>query len=739
MLQLSTETLNIEGITIYRDHAIDNQFWYHEEPVVLAKRNGKPQFTLISYRPSVADDDVKGGGFLMLESEIKMDQRLKQKIKAKLAGITDKEPRLAPIPYDDGNVQIMALDLQGSNGTEQDNLEPGSFVAVEKIFGTSKSSLSDSNNAVFGLQLSQEGAQLMEATFKAGATPVGILYSLTYTAMQPAISARIEANYKRMYDHFSMGIDLSAGAPIGGVPVYLEAGLDFAFEKLVEQKIIKVEIINFSTENDKAEKEKMILDFFKDTIIKDWFQPTLQPIPPDKPNPNPVPWKPGQPPGGGSPTPPGGGSPTPPGGGVPTPPGGGSRTLPGGDTSVTLSISNDTESEIQKSQDKALERKLYVSTAISRDKLQIADDVVPDAPIGVKLAFSLRKVKLQEDKIAILEYDRADAVQRVYGAVGLIGILGEDLDDAHFLKVDLDGTFFRSIDIIAQAPENIFESLGLSAVDVSIDYGNDDDEDHIKHKDFRFQANGENEGKVSFFLNRALDLHYSLTTQYHFDPLSGWEGEKISYEIPKRLTMDRTLMVNPFNDLGFMKINITAADIDEVMMDSTDVHIVYDDGEWRTEKVFKVQANSEEQIWKLRLSKPDIREFSYHFVHHLANGDTVVTESKQQIASLIPVNDPFDDPLVVEFFPNYNNDSIQNVFIDIVYEDEANNYSRKERVTFNSDDQNSKTIRFARMDTSLEEFSYKLTILGTDNSVRRIPEVTTDESLVFLGSVVDQV
>jgi hypothetical protein len=338
----------------------------------------------------------------------------------------------------------------------------------------------------------------------------------------------------------------------------------------------------------------------------------------------------------------------------------------------------------------------------------------------------------------VLEYDRADAVQRVYGAQGLIGILAGDLDDAHFLKVDLDSTFFRSVDITAEAPDNIFDSLGLTAVDVAIDYGDEDDEDHIKHKDFRFQANGEKKGEISFFLNRSLDLHYSLSTQYHFDPLSGWEGEKISYDMPTRPTMDRTLMVNPFNDLGFMQIQIAAADMDTVMMDSTDVHMVYDDGDWRTEKVFKVSPSGEDQVWKLRLSKPEHREFSYHLVHHLANGDTIVTEEKQQVASLVPVSDPFEDPLVIEFFPNYDGANIQQVFIDITYADQANDYHRKERVMFSGEERDSKSLRFARMNTELGEFSYKVTILGTDNSVRRIPEVTTDESLVFLGSSVGQ-
>jgi hypothetical protein len=92
----------------------------------------------------------------------------------------------------------------------------------------------------------------------------------------------------------------------------------------------------------------------------------------------------------------------------------------------------------------------------------------------------------------------------------------------------------------------------------------------------------------------------------------------------------------------------------------------------------------------------------------------------------------------VEFFPNYDGAHIQKMFIDVIYEDQANDYQRKQRLTFSGEEQDSKTVRFARRNTSLGEFTYKVTILGTDNSVRRIPEVTTDESLVFLGSLVGQ-
>src|SRR5690606_23107494 len=122
-----------------------------------------------------------------------------------------------------------------------------------------KPSLRGNNNAVFSLALSQEGSIILDEAFRQGAAPVGIIYDLEYSALQPALDVEITANYKRVYDSLKIGIDASAGFPIGGVPVYLEAGIDLAFQKLKQDGAIQIKVINFSTADDQAEKEQWAL------------------------------------------------------------------------------------------------------------------------------------------------------------------------------------------------------------------------------------------------------------------------------------------------------------------------------------------------------------------------------------------------------------------------------------------------------------------------------------------------
>ena len=135
---------------------------------------------------------------------------------------------------------------------------------------------------MFSLTLSQEGAIILDQAFREGAMPVGVIYDLKYTALRPALDVEITANFKRIYDHLSFGVDLTAGAVIYGVPVYLEAGIDMAFEKLKQDGVISIKVINYSDAADESDKEQWALDFFKQNLLQQWFQPTLAPITFDK-------------------------------------------------------------------------------------------------------------------------------------------------------------------------------------------------------------------------------------------------------------------------------------------------------------------------------------------------------------------------------------------------------------------------------------------------------------------------
>jgi hypothetical protein len=170
------------------------------------------------------------------------------------------------------------------------------------------------------------------------------------------------------------------------------------------------------------------------------------------------------------------------------------------------------------------------------------------------------------------------------------------------------------------------------------------------------------------------------------------------------------------------------------MIDSTDVLLHYEDpGRWSRDKLITLRPTGGQQSWKLRLTDPTRRTYSYKLVHHLKDGTTRETERVTTDIPLVTVNDPFQEPLVIELFPNYASGDLKLLIVDVTYQDPGFTRKRAQQVRFLPDETDSKRVRFARTDASAGAFSLQLTILGNDNSVRRLPAVTLESPLVFLG------
>jgi len=268
MLVLGSKTIIVDGITVYADHADRDQFWCLPGPVALAHRGGDKDgaLSLYIYKPATVAAGVKGGGFLTFETDLHLDEARERKILSQLSAFST-QPRLSVVPFDRGTVKCVALNLEGASGTDAQPAPPGAFNAVEQILGATIPSLDGINNAAFSLTLSQEGAIILKKAFEQGTTPVGVVYDLTYTAMRPALKVKIVADMKRIYDHFS--------ASLTGRYYWFKVGVEAGLEWLKQNGAISIEVEDATGTADRQDKEKWALDFFKDNLLRDWFDPTL--------------------------------------------------------------------------------------------------------------------------------------------------------------------------------------------------------------------------------------------------------------------------------------------------------------------------------------------------------------------------------------------------------------------------------------------------------------------------------
>src|SRR4051794_683050 len=255
MLQMGSRTFTFEGVTVFGDHADPDQFWYLPAPVRLARRGSpeEPQFTMIKFKPAVADGGVPGGGFVMLETELTLTPEQERAIASRC---DSSNPRLTAVPFDSGTVQCIALNLQGPGGTiakPPEGSDGTGFTFVQKILGASVPSLQGNNSASFSLQLDQAGATILEQAFRERGAPVGVIYDLQFTALRPSLDVEITCDFSRTFESLKTGLDVGAAFPLGGFPIYAQASLDWAFEKLKQDGSIKIKVVNASGSADANE------------------------------------------------------------------------------------------------------------------------------------------------------------------------------------------------------------------------------------------------------------------------------------------------------------------------------------------------------------------------------------------------------------------------------------------------------------------------------------------------------
>jgi len=172
-------------------------------------------------------------------------------------------------------------------------------------------------------------------------------------------------------------------------------------------------------------------------------------------------------------------------------------------------------------------------------------------------------------------------------------------------------------------------------------------------------------------------------------------------------------------------------DIDWGVLNSIDVNLNYQDQEGLSlDKYFILRPDSVSQFWRLRLSDPKARSYSYSFVYHMKDGSTRTTSPVTTRAVIVPVNDPFTGALDIEFVPLFDPATVRNVFIDIEYKDPENNYEREERLKLVGSATDSVKLRISLVDPTKRKFSYRFTFIENNNEIKRGPFTETEETLI---------
>lgn len=749
MLLLNSQSWTIEGIQVFADHADPTQFWYLPGPVRLSRRreDGRAEFTFLKVRAAMAGTEARGGGFLMLTVDLLLDPALERRLLSKLSAFCRGRPKLSVVPFDEGTVRVIALDLDSGGGTTpRAPLPPGGFRAVETALGATTPSLDAANRASFSLTLTQEGATILEEAFQKGGSPAGVIYELKYSGMRPSLEVTITANMERVYQQFAVSADAQV--------LFLRTGIDQAFERLVQEGAIQVKVLNFAHAADAAEKETWALNFFKDHLLTTFFTPSLTVgavqggfptsegldavltrANPLRPPPSPAPARPTADETATRPGPaadPDDSATVGTGRGGRTP---GTVALPPGDAQeVTDGTGEGAGAAAPAMLGTAAQAGVSASAPMPGVPAGASGATAPAggmAPASAEAAprpvasFRFRGIAQQERKTISFSYSRAEAEQRTFAPQGFVGLLAADLDrTSHFMEIDLDDPFFRVMEIRVN-PLAEMSRLGLKAVEVELRYGKPSDPGGVKQKDMRFEGDTPAEQRWTVFQNRGDVQEYDYSVQYHFDPASGFDGKALSYSFGPFRTSDRTLVLNPHALIGIGTVQVAAGAIDWGQVSRIDVDLQ----NGSRKRMIGLTRDAPQAEWKLRFDDPANRVIHSTPTFVMKDRSKRIGPATVVDASVIQIDDPFPESLELQLIPILDAARTRMAFVDFSYADTRLNYNRKERFRLTPEDTD-RTVHIGLPAGAKKSFNVKISIVPTQGAMTITELTDTTETLI---------
>lgn len=281
MLYLKPPFSVIDGVAIFGDHADPNQFYYMPaaphlktiyDPVAKA---AVPQIGLLKFR-----GDAGNGGFLTFAVDLSLTMDLAdlaQDVKTQLH--PPGKVNLTQLQVESGEVRLVMMGM-----AFDDNGKPILDDGQQPRFAVRKSpsahpSLYGDNDAVFSVELDQDGVQLVEAALSQGELiPIGVVYSLDFFALRPAYSVSVDADWDRLQTHFEDSFKADV--------LFSSTEIDNVVDKLIETQVVRIDVDSFLPEGEDAGswvgRRDQAINEFKDMVLHSFFKPSLDPMKPSE-------------------------------------------------------------------------------------------------------------------------------------------------------------------------------------------------------------------------------------------------------------------------------------------------------------------------------------------------------------------------------------------------------------------------------------------------------------------------
>lgn len=295
--------------------------------------------------------------------------------------------------------------------------------------------------------------------------------------------------------------------------------------------------------------------------------------------------------------------------------------------------------------------------------------------------------------------------------------------------VDLDDDYFerRRTKIISRAD---FQEDSIQSLDVRLNYDGTpknvilDAATPTGNLDWASQL-------VNGKMKREVTVNYKVT----FKGVDNTE-RPATLTSPEQVTTLDNLEINPRELYAIVHVPIVALSFPFDRYPQIEVHTRYADpaNAIRMDETFLLTKEKPEQEWKIFVRDPRLTQFEYKVIFRAANNRDIerpwVTAEEEQVF----VRDPFPNKLRVDVVPNVPWTQVQDLFVDLLYEDKENNIFQQESLHFAPADSAAKAFTVELRNPALRRVSYNVSIIFSDGRLVEIPRSFTQQRRIIVNA-----
>ena len=356
---------------------------------------------------------------------------------------------------------------------------------------------------------------------------------------------------------------------------------------------------------------------------------------------------------------------------------------------------------------------------------------------GLGGAFSYKKTdytRIDKKMLDVNMRERTTVKRTIYPQGHLAGLFqtlrDQKMDLNQFIiPVNLDDPWFqrRTVNVISRAN---FDEDSVTSLNVQLRYGSDGKSVLLEPTHATDKVDwGSN--ITDNAVQRDVSYQYSVS----FKNVDGTQRPP-SIDSPQLVTQADNLEVDPRRLYAMVHVPITAISFPWQKYPFIEVQVRYNDAanNLHEQQTFLVSNDKNNYDWKVFILNKQLTQFEYKLIYRGADGHDLekpwVTTDQQQII----IRDPFPSKRNVDVVAAVPWDKVQNVFVDLSYEDPANGISQQGSVTFSKTDPAPKSFTVELRDPNKRRVAYEITILFNDGRMAQIPRSYTLDNRVFVRS-----